>query len=182
MLTQNRGIWTYLNYLDPFLLQAAVFLSLFDLLWFVGAQHLEVQMAQAAGAKSIIVFDEKMSKAPLEQQNKSGTLSGQDRHWLFGFGALQHVLRCLWCWRCFCSLWQNTHKHHKQLGRTVFHGQGSKQPATGNLDPVKTHKDWPRDQQGHRDLPGSAIAQGWAWLQITQQGQCQWLSQWFLIL
>lgn len=32
----------------------------------------KVQMAQAAGAKSIIVFDEKMSKAPLEQQNKTG--------------------------------------------------------------------------------------------------------------
>ena len=30
-------------------------------------------MAKDAGAKSIIVFDEKMSKAPLEQQNKSGT-------------------------------------------------------------------------------------------------------------
>ena len=27
-------------------------------------------MAKAAGAKSIIVFDEKMSKAPLEQQNR----------------------------------------------------------------------------------------------------------------
>lgn len=53
---------------------------------------LEVQMAQAAGAKSIIVFDEKMSKAPLEQQNKSGTLSGQERPltfrvWQFGAGA-----------------------------------------------------------------------------------------------
>ncbi|CAK9073330.1 unnamed protein product [Durusdinium trenchii] len=32
----------------------------------------KVQMAKAAGAKSVIVFDEKMSKAPLEQQNKTG--------------------------------------------------------------------------------------------------------------
>ena len=132
MLTQNRGIWTYLNYLDPFLLQAAVFLSLFDLLWFVGAQHLEVQMAQAAGAKSIIVFDEKMSKAPLEQQNKSGTLSGQDRHWLFGFGALQHVLRCLWCWRCFCSLWQNT-QTSQTAGKNGFPRSGFKATSNGKF-------------------------------------------------
>lgn len=37
----------------------------------------KVQMAKAAGAKAIIVFDEKMSKAPLEQQNKTGQVKSK---------------------------------------------------------------------------------------------------------
>eukprot|EP00437_Effrenium_voratum_P015896 CAMPEP_0181455092 /NCGR_PEP_ID=MMETSP1110-20121109/30579_1 /TAXON_ID=174948 /ORGANISM="Symbiodinium sp., Strain CCMP421" /LENGTH=366 /DNA_ID=CAMNT_0023579465 /DNA_START=50 /DNA_END=1150 /DNA_ORIENTATION=+ len=37
----------------------------------------KVQMAKAAGAKSIIVFDERMSKAPLEQQNRTGRVTSK---------------------------------------------------------------------------------------------------------
>ncbi|CAE7463674.1 erkA, partial [Symbiodinium pilosum] len=37
----------------------------------------KVKMAKAAGAKAIIVYDEKMSKAPLEQQNKTGRVASK---------------------------------------------------------------------------------------------------------
>ncbi|CAE7233099.1 erkA [Symbiodinium sp. CCMP2592] len=37
----------------------------------------KAQMAKAAGAKAIIVYDEKMSKAPLEQQNRTGRVASK---------------------------------------------------------------------------------------------------------
>ena len=55
----------------------------------------QVQMAKAAGAKSIIVYDEKMSKAPLEQQNRCRSQRP--------FRVRQAEHGAAWCWfMIFC--------------------------------------------------------------------------------
>lgn len=78
--------------------------------------------ASATGAKAIIVFDEKMSKAPLEQQNKSYP-------W--------RVVRCRVAWRRYewCVFRIRT-------GQVKSKGIQSYQAENCSMADGQTHDDW----------------------------------------